>query len=548
MNGRARLQMDTGQLKKEVSSMRVQHRLSHCVITLAVVLCMLGLGFSQGYAQLAKGKGKFIGNALSSGIPIWSNYKTYWNQVSPGNAGKWGSVEGFVHGSYDWTWLDNLYAYALDNSLPFKEHCLIWGAQQPTNWIDGLDSAQQRAAVEKWIDTLGARYPSMAMVDVVNEPFHQPPSYKHALGDSGATGWDWVVTAFSMARNSCMRGVKLMINEYSVIHDNTITTRYLALIDTLRVRNLIDAIGVQGHTFELFGSGYAWTPSALKFNLDRLAATGLPVYITEFDINEANDSIQLAMYQKYFPVFWENSGVKGITFWGYMQGDMWQTNAYLVRSDGSERPALQWLRRYIASPLPPVLVSPKGTTGELRNPGLVWHSSTSATSYHVQVSATSRLTSFVVDTTVADTLIQLLPLSANTMHFWRVSAANDSGTSSYSPVASFTTGDLIQAVEENQPAPMEFALLQNYPNPFNPETTIGYTVGVVSSQSSVASTWVRLSVYDLLGREIAVLVNEAKHPGDYHVKFDGAGLTSGVYICRMSAGTNAESEKMLLLK
>jgi len=507
---------------------------------------VLALCVSQAHSQLAKDKGRFIGNALSSYVTIYPHFKTYWNQVTPGNAGKWGSVEG-IRDSYDWTWEDAFYDYAIMNAMPFKHHCLVWGAQQP-NWITELDSAQQRAEVEEWIDTVGARYPSMSMVDVVNEPFHQPPSYAHALGDSGQTGWDWVVTAFSWARQHMMKGTKLLINEYNVLHDNSVTTRYLALVDTLRARGLIDAIGVQGHYFEFKSyagapSPYAYSVATIKANLQRLVDTGLPVYITEFDINEASDSIQLASYKTYFPVFWESPGVKGITLWGYVQGDMWKENGYLLRSNGTERPALQWLRKYIASPLPPVLVSPTSGSGLPRNPLMVWRSSSTALSYNLQVSASNAFSSPVVDTVITDTVAQLSPLNANARYYWRVAASNDSGAGSYSPVAAFMTGDQISSVEENPPAPQGFALMQNYPNPFNPSTTIGYR------QSAIGSRGVRIAVYDLLGRELAVLVDERKAPGTYQITLDGTGLSSGTYICRMTAeGGFVDSRKMNLVK
>jgi hypothetical protein len=266
----------------------------------------------------------------------------------------------------------------------------------------------------------------------------------------------------------------------------------------------------------------------------------LPVYISEFDINEANDSTQLAIYKIYFPLFWENPGVKGITLWGYVQGDMWKVDAYLIRSNGTERPALQWLRKYIASPLSPVLVSPVGTSGEPRNPRLVWRTSASALSYRVQVSGSLSFNSFIVDSTLTDTVNQVAPLSANSTYYWRVSASNDSGASSNSSVAVFRTGDQIQAVKEVGDLPTEFALSQNYPNPFNPATIVRYQLPGVSD--------VRLVVYDLLGREVAVLQQERATAGRHEVTFDGARLSSGVYICRLTAGKYVESRKMILMK
>jgi hypothetical protein len=135
------------------------------------------------------------------------------------------------------------------------------------------------------------------------------------------------------------------------------------------------------------------------------------------------------------------------------------------------------------------------------------------------------------------------------------------GTATLAAVGSnFVIDDLswggATAIEEDKAnLPQGIKLEQNHPNPFNPTTSIGYSVGVVGlpagqagGQSSVASSHVRLAVYDMLGREAAVLVNEEKVPGRYEVKFDGSGLASGVYIYRLQAGNFVETRKLTLLK
>ena len=88
--------------------------------------------------------------------------------------------------------------------------------------------------------------------------------------------------------------------------------------------------------------------------------------------------------------------------------------------------------------------------------------------------------------------------------------------------------------------PPEFLLHQNYPNPFNPNTTIKYELPKTSHVS--------LSVYDILGREVSVLVNERKDAGVYEVKFDGSNLASGVYFYRLQAGDFTQTKRLLLLK
>jgi len=95
--------------------------------------------------------------------------------------------------------------------------------------------------------------------------------------------------------------------------------------------------------------------------------------------------------------------------------------------------------------------------------------------------------------------------------------------------------------------PEEFNLLQNYPNPFNPSTTIKYSIPNVTL-SGVEGSRVQLKVYDIIGNEIATLVNEEKAPGVYSVTFDASKLSSGVYFYRLQAGSFIETKKMILLR
>ena len=98
----------------------------------------------------------------------------------------------------------------------------------------------------------------------------------------------------------------------------------------------------------------------------------------------------------------------------------------------------------------------------------------------------------------------------------------------------------VTAVNSGGAVPVEFTLKQNFPNPFNPTTTIDYTLP--------ASSRVLLKVYDVLGREIRTLVDERQIAGDHSVKLDGSNLASGVYFYRMTAGSYAETRKLLLLR
>jgi hypothetical protein len=88
--------------------------------------------------------------------------------------------------------------------------------------------------------------------------------------------------------------------------------------------------------------------------------------------------------------------------------------------------------------------------------------------------------------------------------------------------------------------PNQYTLEQNYPNPFNPTTTIEFKLPETSH--------VTLKVYDILGREVASLVNEVKSSGNYKINFNAGNLASGVYFYRIEAGKFIATKKLLLLK
>jgi len=119
------------------------------------------------------------------------------------------------------------------------------------------------------------------------------------------------------------------------------------------------------------------------------------------------------------------------------------------------------------------------------------------------------------------------------------SAGTQKGTLYFDDFQSFTITDV---VESNYLHLNEFTLQQNYPNPFNPETMISYRIP--------ENSFVSLKVFDVLGNEVAALVNEFQQPGMYHYKFGISNykLTSGVYFYQLRAGKFVESRKMLLLK
>jgi len=117
-------------------------------------------------------------------------------------------------------------------------------------------------------------------------------------------------------------------------------------------------------------------------------------------------------------------------------------------------------------------------------------------------------------------------------------------------VVAFNKNGLVLSTvnEENVIAIGDYNLSQNYPNPFNPVTKIKFSIPSVTLRQAQSDIKVSLKVYDILGREIAALVNEERPAGEYEVDFDGSALTSGIYFYQLKAGEYSETRKMVLLK
>ncbi len=284
---------------------------------------------------------KFAGNIDTRGS-IRSDFATYWNQFSPENAGKWGSVQPNSQDSFNWTALDAMYKYANDHGIVFKQHNFIWGSQQP-GWTANLTTSTGPPAVQNWMNAFCARYPNTRLIDVVNEPPpHTTPKYLNAIGGAGTSGYDWIANAFKWARQACPNAI-LILNDYNNVEQAGDVQHTIDIVNAIKkVGAPIDAIGCQTH-------GAANLSSAtLKTNIDKLSSgSGLPVYITEYDLNIADDAKQASVMQDQFTMFWNEANVKGITYWGYLVGATWETNTGLLQSNGTPRPALTWLMNFL---------------------------------------------------------------------------------------------------------------------------------------------------------------------------------------------------------
>ncbi|MFA5404149.1 MAG: T9SS type A sorting domain-containing protein [Ignavibacteria bacterium] len=191
--------------------------------------------------------------------------------------------------------------------------------------------------------------------------------------------------------------------------------------------------------------------------------------------------------------------------------------------------------------IPVLILPPDNATNQLQYVTLLWDSNAYAASFRIQISADSTFSTTYFDSSVANTPLQMPPgfLQLGTKYFWRVNATNIMGTSEWSGIWDFTIRT-IGVKQISSEIPNSFKLLDNYPNPFNPNTIIRFQIK--------DTRFVSLKVYDLLGKEISILVNEKKSPGIYEVNFNGSNFASGVYFYRIQTGDFMQVKKMLLIK
>jgi endo-1,4-beta-xylanase len=279
---------------------------------------------------------KFFGNIDTQG-QIRSDFKTYWDQFSPENAGKWGSVQS-SSGSFNWNSLDAMYKYCTDNNILFKQHNFSWGSQQPS-WVT---SSNAMTAVPAWISAFCTRYPKVAMIDVVNEPLHNQAGYISGIGGAGSSGYDWIVQMFKWARASCP-GAILILNDYNTIEYSSENGRIQTMVNAVtKAGGPIDGVGCQGHDVAKVSAS-----TILTYTNNIISGTGLPVYITEMDIGVADDASQASTMSSVVTELWKLDQVKGFTYWGYIVGTTWRANTGLMTSSGTKRAAMTWLMSFL---------------------------------------------------------------------------------------------------------------------------------------------------------------------------------------------------------
>ena len=274
-------------------------------------------------------------------------------------------------------------------------------------------------------------------------------------------------------------------------------------------------------------------------------SSGRPIFMGEFGMflpqnggqNYINDVLSACKDYGWHVSLWD---------WRRRSGQNWDIEIFQGDNHAHWNAVLS---NFHAPPVPGAISPVSGSNITTSNPVFRWDSLTSFTSYDFMLRDSSSNPVLVVkDINLARLTYTGTPLRPGMRYNWQIRSKNPGGKtenwSEWSSVYYFTAGSLTGI--NNNEIPGEFKLSQNYPNPFNPSSVISYEISKAS--------FVRLKVYDLLGREVSSLVNEQKSPGKYSVTFSATALSSGIYFYRLDAVNSDGSvsftdiKRMMLIK
>lgn len=282
----------------------------------------------------AAAKGKFIGTALATG-PLGSetSYRTIagteFNQITAENAMKWESTEP-NQGQFTFSGADQIVNFATQNSQQVHGHTLVWHQQTP-GWVQSLGASAMRSAMQNHITQVVGHYadnPAVVSWDVVNEVFDENGGWRSSFWYN-TLGQSFVADAFRAAR-AADPDARLCINDYNVEGINAKSTAMYNLVSSLRQQGVpVDCVGLQSHLAIQYGF-----PSDMQQNMERFAALGVQVRVTELDVrmqiprDSSKDTTQATYYRNVVNACLAVTACAGVTIWGFTDKHSWVPDTF----------------------------------------------------------------------------------------------------------------------------------------------------------------------------------------------------------------------------
>ncbi|GAA1499894.1 endo-1,4-beta-xylanase [Dactylosporangium maewongense] len=300
------------------------------VVTLGIAATADAAASTLGAA--AAEQGRYFGTAVAAYKLSDSVYSGIldreFNMVTPENEMKWDATEP-SQGSFSYGSADQIVSHAQSHNQRVRGHALAWHSQQP-GWVQNLSGTALRNAMVNHVTQVATHYKGKIYAwDVVNEAFADGGGGGRRDSNLQRTGNDWIEVAFRTAR-AADPGAKLCYNDYNTDGQNAKSNAVYAMVQDFKSRGVpIDCVGFQSHI-----NSASPVPSDYQANLERFAALGVDVQITELDI-EGSGSTQAENYRKVTQACLNVSRCTGITVWGIRDSDSWRASGTPLLFDGN---------------------------------------------------------------------------------------------------------------------------------------------------------------------------------------------------------------------
>jgi endo-1,4-beta-xylanase len=282
--------------------------------------------------QLAKAKGKlYFGSATDNPELSDSAYTAIlgseWGAITPGNSMKWDTTEP-SRGSFNFSGGDTVVSFAKAHNEIVRGHNLVWHSQLP-GWVSSLPTNQVQAAMENHITTEVTHYKGQLYAwDVVNEPFNEDGTFR-TDAFTNAMGTGYIADALRTAR-AADPNVKLYLNDYNIEGSGAKADAMYSLVSSLKSQGVpIDGVGFESHLATQYGF-----PSGMQANMQRFAALGVDVAVTELDVRmplpetAAQDATQTTYYTNVVNACLAVSRCVGLTVWDFTDKYSWVPGAF----------------------------------------------------------------------------------------------------------------------------------------------------------------------------------------------------------------------------
>ena len=239
------------------------------------------------------------------------------------NESKWYSNES-KRGQVTYDKADRIYAWCRQNGITMRGHCLYWAVEgNVQSWLKALSTDQLLAAVQSRMESAVPHFKGKFVHWDINNEMVPGHYYKDRLGESIRI---WMFQRAHELDPNCV----LFVNEYNVIEGGYSLNACVQLVRWLLDNGApVQAIGAQCH----FSSGFdRWT---IINRFDKLAALGLPIWCTEFDMGDPNEYVRANELEDFYRIAFSHPAVQGILMWGFWEKSHWRKNCHIVNADWS---------------------------------------------------------------------------------------------------------------------------------------------------------------------------------------------------------------------